>query len=132
MNCDKRVSSHSFFAGNALKQFSQRLAEREDLAEIIGGEVRAGVLGAGTLAADLDDADHPLAGKDWSADHFLDEFGGFAADFDAFEDSRVPDAATLLMISGRLSRAVRAAMAEVLDRGIKPTCLSDSGTRKCR
>src|SRR6202035_3823732 len=40
--------------------------------------------------------------------------------------------AKLLMMSGRLSRAVRAAMAEVLERGIKPTCLRDSGTRKWR
>src|SRR5580704_3394551 len=36
------------------------------------------------------------------------------------------------MMSGRLSRAVRAATDEVLESGIKPTCLSDSGTRKCR
>src|SRR5580658_687474 len=36
------------------------------------------------------------------------------------------------MMSGRLSRAVFAAIAEVLESGMKPTCLSDSGTRKCK
>src|SRR5579862_9058037 len=40
--------------------------------------------------------------------------------------------AKLLMMSGRLSRAVRAATAEVLESGMKPTCFSDSGTRKCK
>src|SRR5467141_3551739 len=38
----------------------------------------------------------------------------------------------LLSISGRLSRAVRAARAELLERGMKPTFFSASGTRKWR
>src|ERR1700687_5506519 len=38
----------------------------------------------------------------------------------------------LFSISGRLSRTVRAARAELLDRGMKPTFFRASGTRKCR
>ena len=38
----------------------------------------------------------------------------------------------LLLISGRLSRAVRAASADVLDIGMNPTFFSACGTRKCR
>src|SRR6267143_1232465 len=41
-------------------------------------------------------------------------------------------AAKLFSISGRLSRAVRAARAELLDSGIKPTFFKASGTKKCR
>ena len=38
----------------------------------------------------------------------------------------------LLLISGRLSRAVRAASAELLVSGMDPTFFSTRGTRKCR
>src|SRR6266852_7487358 len=41
-------------------------------------------------------------------------------------------AAKLLLISGRLSRAVRAASAELLESGMKPTFFRTSGTRKCK
>src|SRR5258707_10812746 len=40
--------------------------------------------------------------------------------------------AKLFSISGRLSRAVRAARAELLDSGIKPAFFMASGPRKCR
>src|SRR5258707_15852369 len=40
--------------------------------------------------------------------------------------------AKLFLISGRLSRAVRAARAELLDSGTKPTFFRGSGTRKCK
>src|SRR5208337_4585680 len=38
----------------------------------------------------------------------------------------------LLLISGRLSRAVRAASAELLVRGMNPTFFNGSGARKCK
>src|SRR6266404_1892085 len=41
-------------------------------------------------------------------------------------------AAKLFSISGRLSWAVRAARAELLERGMKPTFFRASGTKKCR
>ena len=40
--------------------------------------------------------------------------------------------AKLFSISGRLSRAVRAERAELLDSGTKPTFFRASGTRKCK
>lgn len=91
MDCDKQRGRRSVFSGDALEELAEGFTESEDFSEIIGGEVRTGVAGAGAFAADLDYADDFFAGKNRGANHFLNEFGGFAGNFDAFEDGGVAD-----------------------------------------
>ena len=71
----------------ALKEFSQRIAEGKNFSEVLGGEIRAGNLGVGALAANLYDANDSVAEKNRGADDFLDEFGVFGCQFDAFENT---------------------------------------------
>ena len=73
----------------ALKEFAEWIAERKNLSEVFGGEIRAGRLGVGALAANLYDANDSVAGENRGADDFLDEFGVFGCQFDAFEDTGV-------------------------------------------
>ncbi len=82
----------SIFAGNALKQLAEGFAERKNLAQLISAEVRAGSLGAGSFAADLDNADNFVAGKYRRADDLLYEFGALAADFHALKNGGMADA----------------------------------------
>ncbi len=67
----------------ALKEFSERIAEGKNFSEVLGGEIRAGNLGVGALAANLYDANDSVAGENRGADDFLDEFGVFGRQFDA-------------------------------------------------
>ena len=84
--------TRSLFAGNALKQLAEGPAKRKNFAQLISAEVRAGGLGAGPLAADLDYADDLIAGKYRRADHLLYEFGALAADFHALKNGGMADA----------------------------------------
>jgi hypothetical protein len=77
------------FAGDVVDQFAERFAERQDFAEVVGRKIRPRYLRIGTFAADLDDANDLFSRKDGSANHFLDNFTGFAGDFDAFKDRGV-------------------------------------------
>src|SRR5690349_3888004 len=92
MNYDQAAGIRSVFVGDELKQFAKRLAERQDFAQVVGGEVRPGFLRAGAFAADLDNADDSLAAKNRGGNHLLDEFGGFATNFHAFKNSGVANA----------------------------------------
>src|SRR5258706_7203586 len=71
----------------ALKEFSERIAEGKNFSEVLGGEIRAGNLGVGALPANLYDANDSVARENRGADDFLDEFGVFGRQFDAFENS---------------------------------------------
>src|SRR3981189_1881 len=71
----------------ALKEFSERIAEGKNFSEVLGGEIRAGNLGVGALAANLYDANDSVAGENRGADDFLDEFGVFGRQFDPLENS---------------------------------------------
>jgi len=79
-----------------LEQLAEGFAKREDFTQIVGGEVWAGIFGVGAFAADLNDADDLVAGKNRSADHFLDKLGAFAADLHAFENGGVTDAGEIV------------------------------------
>src|SRR5579864_3856450 len=104
MNCDKNRKAPSGVAGNVLEQLAKGFAEREDLAQIVGTEVRPGDAGVRSFATDLDDADDFVTRENRSADQFLDDFGGFASDFYAFEDGGVAHA-------GKIVDDIRAALA---------------------
>src|SRR5579872_1680415 len=96
MNCDKNRKAPSGVAGDVLEQLAKGLAQREDFAQIVGTEVRPGDAGVRSLAADLDDADDLVARENRSADQLLDDFGGFASDFYAFENGGVADAGEIV------------------------------------
>src|SRR5581483_5415132 len=69
----------------ALEKFAERLAKREDLAEIRGREIRTCGLGGIALAADLNHADDLAADEDRRADDFLDCGAVQRFGFDRFE-----------------------------------------------
>src|SRR5580704_5040946 len=96
MDCDKNLCARSGIAGDVLKQFAERFAERENLAQIVSAEVRSGDGGIGTFAADLDHPHDLVAGENGSADQLLDEFRAFAPDFHALENGGVADAGKII------------------------------------
>src|SRR5712664_2991487 len=73
--------------GDALQQFAERFAQREDLSKIVGGKIGAGASRTGTLSADLNDADDFSFGENGRAEDFLD---GFRSEFHDFKDRRMP------------------------------------------
>src|ERR1700758_4881015 len=91
MDCDRRRKERSLFRGDVAKEFAERLAKGEDAAQIVGGKVTAGGLNVCAFTADLNDANHFVAGQNWSADHFLNDFGAFGADLHPFENRGMPD-----------------------------------------
>src|SRR5271157_5351578 len=96
MDCDKTLAPRSRIACKVLEQLAKRLAQRQHSAQIVGAEVRSGHLGVSAFAADLDDAYNFVPGKNWSANHFLNQLGGFAADFHAFENGGVANAGKIV------------------------------------
>ena len=61
------------------QQFSERFAQRENLSQITGGEIRAGGCGVSSFATDLNHADNFPVGQNRRTNYFLNGFGGFAA-----------------------------------------------------
>jgi hypothetical protein len=103
----------------------------QELSEIVGGEIEAGGFHVVAFATDLYHADDAIAAENRRADDFLDDFRGFGASLTPSKVLACLREVKSLMISGRLSRVVRAASADLLERGMKPTFLSTSGTTKC-
>lgn len=99
-------------ASDPLQELAERLAERENFAQIVGVKVRAGVFGVRTPAANLNNARCLVAGENRSANHFLDELRTFSANFDALKNRGVANA-------GEIVADVRSAFAPGLrgDRG---------------
>src|SRR5580692_7041980 len=104
MNCDKNLDTRSGIACEVLEQLAEGLAERKDFAQIVGAEVRAGVFGAGAFAAHLNNANDLVAGKNRSADQFLDKLGAFAANLHPLKNGGMTDA-------GKIVDDVRTALA---------------------
>src|SRR5260370_880223 len=77
------------FAGDVMKQFAERLAEREDFTEVVGVEVEARTCRIGAFAADLNDANDLAIEQNGRTDHLLNGFGSLPGDFDSFEDGGV-------------------------------------------
>jgi len=72
-------------ADSALEEFSEWLAERKNLPEVFGREIRASDLWIRAFAADLYNADNAIAGKNRRANDFLDEFRVVGRQFYSFE-----------------------------------------------
>lgn|SRR5579863_3771820 len=96
MKCERSLRWLSRIAGDVLEKLAEGLAEREDLAQIVSGEVGAGFFGVRTFTADLNDANNLVAGEDRRADHLLNEFGTFAANFHTFKNRGVADAGEII------------------------------------
>ena len=75
---------------DVLQKFSERFAKSENFSEIGGGEIGAGARDVGSLAADLDHADHFVARKNRRADNFLNRFARIdAAGLHTFKNGRM-------------------------------------------
>src|SRR5215471_6440569 len=86
MRCRKATG---LFADRTMQEPAERLAEREELPEVLRGEIRPRTCRAAALVADLDNADDGTVRKNWGADNFLNGFRSRRAYFYAFEDNGV-------------------------------------------
>src|SRR5260370_40786476 len=90
------AEAKGLFARDVVKKSSERLAESQDLSEVVRGEVRAGAVRIFALATDLNDADNLAIHENRRADHFLDRAGGSVGGFYALEYSDVACSSKLI------------------------------------
>jgi hypothetical protein len=102
LRCHKGAS-HSAMA--RWRSFPRGL--QSDLTEVVEGEIRAGDFHVDAFAADLNHADHAIAGENRGANDFLDDLGVFRGEFNAFEDVGVFDGGEIVDDFGGLSRVVQ-------------------------
>src|SRR5215469_11361173 len=83
--------------GGAMNEFSQRLAQRKQVPEMLRGEIRSGGGSRSAFAADLNDADDSAVEKNRRADNFLDGIQAFAAWFYVLEYHRMTRSAEVIV-----------------------------------
>jgi hypothetical protein len=105
-DCEMKVWEKAKSLGNgALQKLAERLTQRLEFGEIVGKEIGTRAGGIGTLAADLNDAEHFSVGDDGCAHDFLNGFGRVAGKFHAFEDGSVAgDGEIILDVGAIVSR----------------------------
>ena len=89
LGCTRERLTELLFGDGVLQELAEGCAEGENFGEVVGGEMRAGGSVVGPFAADLDDADDAIAGKNGGADNSLNELGVFGGGLDAFKDAGV-------------------------------------------
>src|SRR5260370_42641708 len=82
---DERFENEESFLRDVLEQLAKRFAQREDLSEVVGGEVRASAGGSCAFAADLHDSNNVAVQENRRADDLLYGLGGFGVDSNAFK-----------------------------------------------
>src|SRR5260370_12603893 len=88
------------FAGDMVKQLSERVAERQDFSEIRGREVRASVGRSRAFPADLNYPNDLAIKQNRRTDHFLNRFGSLLGDSYAFKHGRVPRGGEIILDLG--------------------------------
>lgn len=84
------------FGGEMMEKFAERFAERQNVAEMIGREIRAAPYERRALATDLNDADDAATGENGRGDDFLDEIARIGTDLDALKHAGMTDSSEVV------------------------------------
>jgi hypothetical protein len=96
------------FACSAFNEFSERLAERQNFSQVVGGKVRARFESGCAFAADLNDPNDLAIQKYRSANNFLNRFRGFPGYFHAFKDGGMPRGGEIIVnLRATVTRSLR-------------------------
>src|SRR5260370_11289996 len=114
------AEAKGLFARDVVKKFYERLAESQDLSEVVRGEVRAGAVRIFALATDLNDADNLAINENRRADHFLDRAGGSVGGFYALEYGGVACSSKIIFDLGPALASRARGEGRIAGQGDKP------------